>query len=81
MPIYVYELCEGECRTCGGTFELNQPLSREPCKSCPLCKKPVRRIISTVSTPKKTKPLSVSDAKRAGFKVWKRVQKGEYERQ
>jgi hypothetical protein len=27
------------------------------------------------------KPLSVTDAKKAGFKVLKRVNKGEYERQ
>jgi putative FmdB family regulatory protein len=81
MPIYVYELCEGECKICGGTFELNQPLNREPCKTCPLCKKAVRRIIAPVNTPRFTKPLSVSDAKRAGFKVWKRIQKGEYEKQ
>ena len=81
MPIYVYELCEGECKVCGGTFELNQPLAREACKACPLCKKPVRKIIASVNSPKIIKPLSVSDAKKAGFKIWKRVSKGEYEAQ
>jgi putative FmdB family regulatory protein len=81
MPIYVYELCEGECKTCGGTFELRQPLNREPCKACPLCKKPVRRIITGVNSPKLTKPLSTAEAKNAGFKIYKRVGKGEYERQ
>jgi putative FmdB family regulatory protein len=81
MPIYVYELCEGECKICDGSFELLQPLDREPCKMCPLCRKPVRRIISGVSTPKLTKPLSVTDAKKAGFTIYKRSSKGEYERQ
>jgi putative FmdB family regulatory protein len=81
MPTYVYELCEGDCKVCGGTFELNRPVNREPCKTCPLCRKPVRKVITTVNTPKLTKPLSISDAKKAGFSVWKRVQKGEFERQ
>jgi len=48
---------------------------------CPLCKKPVRKVISLVHTPKVMKPLSISDAKKAGFTVLKRVNKGEYERQ
>jgi hypothetical protein len=38
-------------------------------------------VISNVSSPKKLKPLSISDAKNAGFTVLKRVGKGEYERQ
>jgi len=81
MPIYVYELCEGECRICGGSFELKHAINREPCTNCPLCKKPVRKIIANVNTPKLTKPLSVADAKKAGFKIYKKIGKGEYERQ
>jgi hypothetical protein len=41
----------------------------------------VRKVISGFNTPKLTKPLSISDAKKAGFTVLKRVNKGEYERQ
>jgi len=81
MPIYVYEVCEGDCKICGGSFEINRPMDREPLTQCPLCKKEVRKIISSVNTPKITKPLSVTDAKKAGFKVWKKTSKGEYERQ
>jgi len=81
VPIYVYELCEGECKICGGSFELRQPIDREPCKTCPLCRKPVRRIITGVNSPKLTKPVSVTDAKKAGFTIYKRTGKGEYERQ
>ncbi|MCZ7637329.1 MAG: hypothetical protein M5U12_15625 [Verrucomicrobia bacterium] len=47
----------------------------------PLCKKPVRRVFSSFNTPQLTKPLSISDAKKAGFTVLKRLGKGEYERQ
>jgi putative FmdB family regulatory protein len=81
MPIYEYEVCEGGCKVCGGTFTLNRPLSAAPLTHCPACKKTVRKIISGFSTPHKLKPLSVSDAKNAGFTVLKKVSKGEYERQ
>jgi putative FmdB family regulatory protein len=78
MPYYEYELCEGDCVVCGGKFTLQRPLSAAPLTKCPACKKPVRRVWSTFSSPKK---LSISDAKKAGFTVLKRVNKGEYERQ
>ena len=81
MPLYEYELCEGDCKVCGGKFTLNRPISAKALTHCPACKKPVRKIISAFSTPTKLKPLSVSDAKKAGFSVLKRVSKGEYERQ
>jgi putative FmdB family regulatory protein len=77
MPLYEYEVCDaGGCKACGGTFTLNRPLSAPPLEKCPACKKPVRKIISGFST-----PLSISDAKKAGFTVLKRVSKGEYEKQ
>ena len=81
MPIYEYELCEGDCKVCHGRFTLNRPVGREALEKCPLCKKAVRKVISSFNTPKLTKPLAVSEAKNAGFTVLKRVAKGEYERQ
>ena len=81
MPIYVYELCEGDCKVCGGCFEIQRPINREPLTNCPLCRKAVKKVIGNVNSPKLTKPLSVSDAKNAGFSVWKKVGKGEYERE
>jgi putative FmdB family regulatory protein len=81
MPLYEYELCDGDCKVCGGKFTLNRPLSAKPLTNCPACKKPVRKIISSFSSPHKLKPLSISDAKKAGFTVLKKVSKGEYERQ
>ena len=81
MPIYDYELCDGDCKVCGGKFSLRRPASRPPLMKCPLCRKPVRKIISLVNSPTKLKPLSISDAKKAGFTVLKRVGKGEFERQ
>jgi putative FmdB family regulatory protein len=78
MPIYEYELTEGDCHICGGKFTLCRPISAAPLTKCPLCKKPVRKVFSTFNSPK---ALSVSDAKKAGFSVFKRLGKGEYERQ
>jgi putative FmdB family regulatory protein len=81
MPLYEYELCDGNCVVCGGKFTLQRPLSAPELTQCPSCKKPVRKIISSFSTPHKLKPLSISDAKKAGFTVLKKVRKGEYEKQ
>ena len=81
MPTYEYEPCSGDCRICKGGFSLTRPVSAPPLENCPLCRKPVRKLISSFSTPKILKPLSVADARSAGFKVYKRVGKGEYERQ
>lgn len=81
MPLYEYEVCEGACKACGGSFTLRRPVSAPELTRCPACKKPVRKIISSFSTPTRLKPLSISDAKKAGFTVLKKLRKGEYERQ
>jgi putative FmdB family regulatory protein len=81
VPLYEYELCEGDCKVCGGKFTLNRPLSAKPLTHCPACKKPVRKVISNFSSPVKLKPLSITDAKKLGFQVYKRLGKGEFERQ
>ncbi len=82
MPLYEYEVCDpAGCKVCGGTFTLHRPLSAEELKKCPACKKPVKKLISSFSTPTHLKPLSISDAKNAGFTVLKKTSKGEYEKQ
>ncbi len=81
MPIYEYEVEGGECDICGGCFELRRPVDRPECADCPVCRRPVRKIISQTSTPKMLKPVSVSDAKKAGFTVLERRDKGVYEKQ
>ncbi len=80
MPIYEYEVVDGGCRVCGGKFELRRPADRPALTQCPLCRKAVRKVISEVNTPKFSKPLSVSDAKKAGFSVFEKRDKGVYER-
>jgi putative FmdB family regulatory protein len=81
MPLYEYELREGSCAACGGRLTLRRPLSAPELTQCPACKKPVRKILSSFNTPGLLKPVSISDAKKAGFTVLKRLGKGEYERQ
>jgi hypothetical protein len=82
MPIYEYIAAdEGKsCRICRKGFELHRPLERAPLELCFYCKNPVKKVISRVHTPKVLKPLSVTDAKKAGFTVMKRRDKGVYEK-
>jgi putative FmdB family regulatory protein len=80
MPIYEYELVEGDCKVCSGRFELRRPADRPALEKCPLCKKAVRKLVSAVNTPRIGKPLSVSDAKRAGFHVLQKRDEGVYEK-
>ena len=81
MPIYEYvsetpDDPEHSCRICARGFELRRPVDRAPLEKCPLCKHPVRKVISRINTPKITKPLSVTDAKSAGFTVLQRRDQG-----
>ena len=83
MPIYEYIAVNKEegCRICSRGFELRRPVTRPPLEKCPLCRKPVKKLISRrVNTPSITKPLSVSDAKKAGFTVLEKRDKGTYEK-
>jgi putative FmdB family regulatory protein len=80
VPIYEYEVADGDCRVCGGRFELRRPVDRPPLIQCPLCKKAVRKVISNASIPKFAKPFSVTDARRAGFSVFEKRDKGVYEK-
>ncbi len=82
MPIYEYiaEDPAKSCRVCAKGFELMRPVDRAPLESCLLCRNPVRKVISKVNTPRLTKPLSVSDAKSAGFTILKKRDKGVYEK-
>jgi putative FmdB family regulatory protein len=82
MPIYEYiaENPELSCRICAKGFELMRPVDRAPLEVCPLCKKPVRKLVSRVNSPKVTKPISVSDAKSRGLTILKRRDKGVYEK-
>jgi putative FmdB family regulatory protein len=86
MPLYEYMSksagVTGEsCRMCSKGFELRRPVDRAPLEVCPLCKHPVKKVISLVNTPTITKPMSTIDAKNAGFTVLEKRIDGNYEKQ
>lgn len=85
MPIYEYVSVapddpQHSCRICSRGFELRRPVDRPPLMVCPLCKHPVKKLISRIHTPVVAKPLSVTDAKQAGFTVLQRRDQGVYEK-
>ena len=85
MPIYEYlseqtDDPERSCRVCRRGFELRRPVDRPALEKCPLCRNPVRKVVSRINTPKIVKPLSVTDAKQAGFTVLERRDQGVYEK-
>ena len=85
MPIYEYvsespDDPEHSCRICARGFELRRPVDRPALEVCPLCKHPVRKVISRINTPRVLKPLSVTDAKKAGFTVLEKRDQGVYEK-
>ena len=65
---------------CRKGFELMRPADRAPLTHCMYCKNPVRKKIGPVNVPKITAPLSISDAKKAGFTVMQKRDEGVYEK-
>lgn len=85
MPIYEYisenpDNPELSCRMCRHGFELMRPLKRDELTKCLYCKNPVRKKIGAVNVPKITAPVSIVDAKKAGFTVMERRDKGTFEK-
>lgn len=85
MPIYEYvseapDDPERSCRMCRNGFELRRPADREALVKCLICKHPVRKMLSRVNSPRVAKPMSVSDAKKAGFTVLEKRDQGVYEK-
>ena len=83
MPIYEY-IAAGEdvFQVCRKGFELLRPADRAPLEFCPLCKAPVKKLVSRgVHSPKGVaKPFSVSEAKSAGFTILQRRDKDVFEK-
>lgn len=85
MPIYEYisehpDDPERSCPMCRKGFELMRPVDREPLTRCLYCKNPIRKLIAKVNVPKILAPISISDAKKAGFTVMEKRDTGVYEK-
>lgn len=85
MPIYEYlsedpDNPDRSCRICARGFELRRPVDRAPLEVCPLCKHPVKKVVSRVNTPRIAKPFSAVDAKKAGFTVLEKRDEGVFEK-
>ena len=83
MPLYEYITADPErgCRICKKGFDIRRPITRPALEACPLCRNPVKKLVSRgITSPKITKPLSVSDAKSAGFTVLEKRDEGTYEK-
>ena len=76
MPIYEYEHIDRPGCSCGGRFEMMQPMSDAPLARCPKCGGKVRKILSPIhiSTPKTN-----SELKDLGFTKLVRRDDGVYE--
>lgn len=82
MPLFKYQPTKPPCRICGSGFEVVQPADDPPLEECPTCGRSViRDRASAVTTPRVTRPTTNSEAKNAGFEVYKRTSDGSFERQ
>jgi hypothetical protein len=82
MPIHRYTPQQAPCKLCGNGFDHRQSPDQPDLSTCPTCGQTVSRApLQEVYTPKLLKPISVSEAKSAGFKIFKRTSGGEFERQ
>ena len=79
MPIYEYELTDGECLMCPGRFEVLQSLDEEALEHCPGCGLPCKRIVSQVSFSMRA-DVDPEKAAKKGFTTWKRAKAGEWEK-
>ncbi len=82
MPLRRYAPLQPPCRLCGEGFDHVQPAAARDLSACPRCGLEVRRAeAQAVNSPQLSAPLSVSRARQAGFKVYKRTSGGEFELQ
>ena len=63
MPLYDYK-----CTKCGHIFEVQQKISEEPLKYCPVCKGPIKRLISPAGIIFKGSGFHITDYRRKPHK-------------
>ena len=82
MPIYEYEAREPRdgCDHCKSGFQILQRISDDALDACPECDAELVKLISAPSVGESKSGLD-DRAKGAGFQKYKRLGKGEYEKQ
>lgn len=75
MPIYVYACSNSKCPN-AAEFELFQHMKDAPLKSCPACKRAVRKVIVPVAI---STPTGDTDLRGMGFTKLVRRDQGVYE--
>lgn len=82
MPLQRFRPTSGSCKLCKGNLELSLNDCNASLRECPKCGQEIEALPNLSSPPARvTKKPSVSDAKSSGFQVYKRLGKGEYEKQ
>ncbi|MGH7144639.1 MAG: FmdB family zinc ribbon protein [Planctomycetota bacterium] len=79
MPIYEYEHVAQKGKNCTAVFEEFQTMQDPPLTACPVCGKPVHRLISRSTG--KVNILANSNLKEKGFTKLVRKDKGVYEKE
>jgi hypothetical protein len=82
MPLLRFRPTSGRCKLCHGEVEVRVGKDSPEPAECPKCGQTIEKSPQLTAPQAKTlrKP-SASEAKSAGFQVYKRLGKGEYEKQ
>jgi putative FmdB family regulatory protein len=82
MPIYEYQATDPKhaCPHCHEAFDCIRQLSDPPLTRCPECGNSIKKLISSPAIGASNSNFD-EKAKTAGFKKYKKLGKGEYEKQ
>ncbi len=82
MPLLRFRPLSGHCKLCHGEVEIRVEGDSSKTIECPKCGQMVEKLPQLSAPPARVaKKPSPSEAKSAGFQVYKRIEKGEYEKQ
>jgi len=82
MPLQRFRPVSGRCKLCRGEVELQIKSSAPQPEECPKCGQAIEPCPNLPAPVAKIlKKPGASDAKAAGFQIYKRLGKGEYEKQ
>jgi putative FmdB family regulatory protein len=81
MPIYEYMPTSAEsCSYCAQGFEQLQRMRDAELASCPMCRAPVRRVLSAPSLARSGPSLDPANVEKHGFTQYRKAGKGVYQK-